>query len=416
MAAETFAVRPRQLVAGGAAIATGPDGRVVLVEGALPDELVSVSSTRSTARLITASVVEVIEPSPHRAEPPCPAVAQGCGGCDLQFVRPTGLPDMKVEIVRDALRHLGGRRSDAVFPGVPLSPWGFRTTVRAIIDADGRAGFRKVRSHSPVVAGHCEVAHPAIDEILAGGRFPGASQITARVGLSGGERLVVVEPDEVGDGRSLAHDLVVPQGVVIVGPDGAAVGTDGERPAIVERVAGRDWRVSALSFFQTRPDGAEVLVATVNAAVQRLWSEGLDRAGRLVDAYSGVGLLAGSLRSAGWTGPMAAIEMHPDAVEDARWNLDGDDIEIIAGDVNAIDPRPASLVVADPSRSGLGAPAVDRLAATGAEALILVSCDAGSLGRDTALLIAAGFDHRESTLVDMFPHTHHVEVVSTFTR
>ena len=66
---ESFQVRPRQLVAGGAAIGTDPDGRVVLVEGALPGELVAVEPLRSSTRMVVASVTHIVEPAASRVAP-----------------------------------------------------------------------------------------------------------------------------------------------------------------------------------------------------------------------------------------------------------------------------------------------------------------------------------------------------------
>jgi 23S rRNA (uracil1939-C5)-methyltransferase len=70
--------------------------------------------------------------------------------------------------------------------------------------------------------------------------------------------------------------------------------------------------------------------------------------------------------------------------------------------------------VADPSRHGLGAGVVDRIAATGAAAVALVSCDPGALGRDAGLLAGAGYRLDAVTLVDLFPDTPHVEVVTAW--
>ena len=67
-------------------------------------------------------------------------------------------------------------------------------------------------------------------------------------------------------------------------------------------------------------------------------------------------------------------------------------------------------------RDGLGAQAVQRLAATGAARLVLVSCDPAALGRDAGLLAKAGFELERAVLVDLFPHTHHIEAVATFLR
>jgi 23S rRNA (uracil1939-C5)-methyltransferase len=101
---------------------------------------------------------------------------------------------------------------------------------------------------------------------------------------------------------------------------------------------------------------------------------------------------------------------------DARVNLAGTDTTLVTADVDRWRPSLAGLVVADPARQGLGARAVERLAGTGGGRLVLVSCDAAALGRDAALLAARGFRLERATLVDLFPHTHHVEVVSRFDR
>ncbi len=57
---------------------------------------------------------------------------------------------------------------------------------------------------------------------------------------------------------------------------------------------------------------------------------------------------------------------------------------------------------------------MDKAGGTGAERIVLVSCDAGALGRDAAILVAEGYRHVESVVVDLFGHTGHVEVVSRF--
>ena len=74
------------------------------------------------------------------------------------------------------------------------------------------------------------------------------------------------------------------------------------------------------------------------------------------------------------------------------------------------------VVIADPSRQGLGAAAAGQLALVGAPVLILVSCDPVALARDAVLLGAAGYAHRRTVVADLFPHTHHVEAVTRFER
>jgi len=89
---------------------------------------------------------------------------------------------------------------------------------------------------------------------------------------------------------------------------------------------------------------------------------------------------------------------------------------VVAADVTQWKPTAADFVVADPSRKGLGKHGVTVIDKTGARRVVLVSCDAASLGRDAALLRGAGFEMTALTPVDLFPHTFHVEVVSVFDR
>jgi tRNA/tmRNA/rRNA uracil-C5-methylase (TrmA/RlmC/RlmD family) len=97
-------------------------------------------------------------------------------------------------------------------------------------------------------------------------------------------------------------------------------------------------------------------------------------------------------------------------------NLASRAARVTHGDVRRWRPRRVDAVVADPPRAGLGRAGARVVAGTGARRLALVSCDAAALGRDAALLRARGFDLERSTLVDAFPHTPHVEVVSRFAR
>ncbi len=241
----------------------------------------------------------------------------------------------------------------------------------------------------------CLVAHPLLDELITAGRYPDG-EVILRVGARTGERLVIV------DGG--ADVVTVPEGVRVVTKAELRAGT---RAWYHEELAGRCWRVSARSFFQARPDGAEALVEAVAAALDGALSPDA----HLVDLYGGVGLFAGSVGPVGHT---TLVESGASAVADARVNLADCSVRILKSDVARWRPARADVVVADPPRTGLAATGVAAVVATHATRLALVSCDPASLGRDTKLLAAAGYQIRSATLVDLFPHTSHVEVVSRF--
>jgi 23S rRNA (uracil1939-C5)-methyltransferase len=369
-------VRAERMVAGGLALAREADGRVVLVEGAIPGERLRVE-TRARRGAKVGTVVEVLEASPDRVEPRCPNVARGCGGCDWQHVRPERQRELRREIVVDALSRLGGLTDPVVHLGPPVPAERSRDALRLGV-VDGRLGLRRREGHELVPVDDCLVATPAVAALLAPGAVdPGtASEVTIRVGHGTGERQ-------------------------LLGLDG------GDGPPFTTVVAGHRLRVSGPSFFQTRGLGAEALVEVVGRQLARA------PAGPFVDLYGGVGLFAVTLAG---DRPVVLVERSKPATADARHNLAGRDAEVIAQPVERWRPSPAPVVVADPARAGLGAAGVAKVDATGTGRLVLVSCDAASLGRDTALLRDAGFRHVESVSVDMFGHTGHVEVVTRFER
>jgi 23S rRNA (uracil1939-C5)-methyltransferase len=382
------------VVAGGDGMARDEDGRVVFVTGALPGERVRAAVTDAKRGFARAALVEVLEPSAGRVSPPCPHVADGCGGCTWQHVDVDVQRQLKAAIVADALRRTGKLEPPPIDLGPVLDPFGHRTTVRVAI-VGGRAGFRHRRSHDVVDVDRCLVAHPLIDELIQHGQFGSAVEATLRAGVASGERMAVLD-------AGVDASVELPADVQVVGPR--------DRAAVHETVADRRWRISSRSFFQARPDGAEALVDVVRAAV----ADRLTGSSRLVDLYAGVGLFAGALGTL--AADVVAVEGSASAARDARHNLRDVGATVLHADVHQWRPSPADILIADPSRAGLGRRVVERIAETHADRVVLVSCDAAAQGRDAGLLVGAGYQLTGVTLVDLFPHTPHVEAVCRFDR
>lgn len=388
----------QRIATGGEGVATHPDGRTLFVRGGLPGETVLVEIETEKKRFVRGHAIAVETASPERTEVACRHVADGCGGCDWMHASATSQTEMKEQIVTDVLGRIGGFEDPSVTT-LPLAPspeavGAGRTTVRCSV-TDGRAGYRRRRSHDGLIVETCTAAHPLVEEVLVESNFGDVREVTIRAGVHTGERLVVVSPavDQV--------EISVPDDVLVVGRDELR---RGRRAWYHEEVAGHRWRISARSFFQTRPDGAERLVEAVGAIIDTV-----DVDGPLVDLYSGVGLFAGTVANGR---AVTAVETSQSSVSDAKVNVP--DARIVRAKVENWKPSRAAAVVADPSRSGLGPAGVEKVVATGAGTVALVSCDAGSLGRDAGLLRSEGFDLLSATVVDMFPDTSHVEVVSHF--
>jgi 23S rRNA (uracil1939-C5)-methyltransferase len=390
--AADLVMRVERVAAGGDGIAHHPDGRVAFVRGGLPNELVRVHINEQRKDYVKGTVTEVVEPSPARREPPCAQVAAGCGGCGWQHITLDAQREMKREIVIDALRRLGGLTDPAVRLGSPLGDLGWRTTVRFSVDRHGVLGFRAARSHRTVTTERCLVAHPLIDELLPGLRLPGAEELTIRVGARTGQRAAWWNPD------GLRPTML---------PDDVATGPDA---AITEVIHGTRLRVSAGSFFQSSPEAAEMLCDEVRAAAGDLLTAG---GGAIVDAYGGIGLFTAVTVPADRRA--IVVEVSASSIADAVHHLAGRDVAIVNSTVEQWTPLAADLVIADPARSGLGAVAAERLTVgTNCDRLVLISCDAAAAGRDARLLAGHGYRHNGSVVLDPFPHTPHVEIVSRF--
>jgi len=391
------------------------DGKVVLIAGALPGERVRVTVTEDHPRWSRARLVEVLVPSADRVTPPCP-VAEECGGCDLQHVAPAAARALKTRVVREQLARLGGfgATADALVEDCrPVGPdLGYRNHVQLHAAADGRLGFHRAGSHDVVPIAHCPVAADEVNAMLARfGPDAGAEALALRV--LGDSRTAIVTP---GDGPVALPDDVPT--LALRQADGRPVVVRGEGSATIQ-VAGVTLFVPVDAFFQVNTGGAEALVALVRESAG-------DVAHRDVwDLYAGVGLL--SL-------PLAAAGAHVLAVESVmsatmalgRAATEQElDVRVLTERVEHVTRRaaagdrgidPPEIVVADPPRAGLGRHVIADLGRIAPSRLVLVSCDVAAFARDARDLGAQGLRLERAVPLDLFPMTHHVEIVATFVR
>ncbi|MFI6819581.1 class I SAM-dependent RNA methyltransferase [Micromonospora sp. NPDC050187] len=370
------------------------DGQVVFVRHALPGERVVAEVTEVHSGFLRADAVTVLQAAPQRVEPPCPYAGPGrCGGCDLQHVAPEAQREWKVSVVREQLSRLGGLTDaelDALDPQVealPGGPLGWRSRVRYAVDAAGRAGLLKHRSHEVVPIDRCLIAHPALQElpVLATG-WPEAEAVEV-VASTGGDVTVTAVAEGVG--------------TPVRGPD-----------TVREEAAGRDWRLPASAFWQVHPAAADTLVTAVLELVGA-------RPGETAwDLYGGAGLFAAALAGrVAPTGRVTLVEAAADGVRAARENLAGlDRVEVVPARVETALARrritgPVDVVVLDPPRSGAGARVVRDLVAAGPRAVAYVACDPAAFARDVRTFTAAGWRLAALRGFDLFPMTQHVELV-----
>ncbi|MEU4641390.1 TRAM domain-containing protein [Micromonospora sp. NPDC023814] len=373
------------------------DGQVVFVRHALPGERVVAEVTEVHKGFVRADAVTVLEAAPDRVEPPCPYAKPGrCGGCDLQHVAPAAQLGWKAAVVREQLTRLGGLTEAEVdalgvrVVALPGGPLGWRSRVRYAVDAAGRAGLLKHRSHEVVPIDRCLIAHPAIQElpVLApsGARWPAADAVET-VASTGGDVAVT----------AVAEGAPRP----VRGPE-----------RVREVAAGREWVLPASSFWQVHPAAADTLVDAVLDLLD-------PRPGETAwDLYGGAGLFAAALAGRiGDAGRVTLVESAEQGVAAARENLrDLPRVDIVPARVEAALARrrvtgPVDVVVLDPPRSGAGTRVVRDVVAAGPRAVAYVACDPAAFARDVRTFAGAGWRLAELRGFDLFPMTQHVELV-----
>ncbi|MFA9444114.1 class I SAM-dependent RNA methyltransferase [Egicoccus sp. AB-alg6-2] len=392
------------------------EGKAVFVPGALPGERVALRVVDDRKRWARAELVEVLTGSDLRAAEDDPQ-RHRCGGCDLEHVTPAGQLRLKTRVVREQLQRLGGLDAPPVADALEVGPAvGYRNRARFHVDGDGRLGFFLPGSHDVLPAAGCRALSADVVAVATEIGTTSASEVTVRA--HGDTRAVVLAPGPGG--------LELPEGtfdLLLEQPDGTTVAMRGDG-VLTEGVAGFHYRFDATAFFQNNTAGAAALVREVLAAVAEPATGGVE--GALVwDLYAGVGLLSLPLAAAG--AEVVAVEGHEEAAAWASRNADdaGLAVEVRAEGVHRFlrtsrsgdaPTDPPDVVVLDPPRDGAGEDVVRDLVALAPATIVYVACDPAALARDAKMLVAGGYRLAGAQPLDLFPMTHHVETVATFTR
>ena len=369
-------------IAHGGHVVAHVDGRPVFVRHGLPGERVLIEITSSTSKVSRGRVVEVLDASQDRVVPPC-RWAGGCGGCDFQHVDLSAQRQLKAKVVRESMHHFARVDvPDLVVAAVPgdETGLGYRTRMGWAHGPRGW-GLRGSRSREVIALDSCLIA----------------------------AKEIAVPPDEAVLGHH-ADAAVGTDGHVAVSVDGA----DDRR--VVQTVGARQWRLTASSFWQVHRGAASLLQGRVRELA------GARPGDAWWDLYSGAGLFAAALgEDVGENGSVIAVEEGAESQREARRALhDLPWVRLVQSPVLPwLESRAADGVhgaVLDPPRSGAGRGVVSQLVRLEVPFLVYVACDPVALARDVATLMSEGYgvDHIEAW--DLFPMTHHVEVLAVLSR
>lgn len=402
-------IQLEKLTYGGDAMGRLEDGRAVFVPFGLPGERVRVRLTEEKRNFARGEIVEVLDASPQRITPRCKHFGV-CGGCHYQHLPYQEQLDAKAEILRDQLRRIGKIENPPVQNMVPSSsPWNYRNHVQFHLTEEGKLGY--VRAQVPAVFAieECHLPEDFLNGIWPQFEFEPGTKIE-RVSLRAGrdyDSMLVLESNspefpelEIEAGISVTH-VFEDNTVVVAGND-----------HILISVLGRDFRVSAASFFQVNTAMTEKMVNHLIANLP------ITQFSVVLDVYCGAGLFSAFL--APKCERVIGIESSASACEDFSFNLDEfDNVELYEGlaedVISHLEVKP-DVVLVDPPRTGLEKQVVDGILKMNPQWIAYVSCDPSTLGRDAARLIRGGYRLQDVTPFDLFPQTFHIESISVFER
>ena len=383
-AEKTLEVEIERLLPGGVGLAHA-DGLTLFVSLAAPGDTLRIRIDRIQGKVAFASIVEILKPSAVRVEPPCPYFGR-CGGCDFQQLTYEAQLQAKVEIIRDCLHRIANLEAPGEIHITPSTDqWRYRARASWQVEAKEKLlGYFERGSNRVCDVEYCAVLVPQLEETLEQVRKEVASR----------------------DVRQLRHvDAVVGDEGISVAPSIA-----GFNPRTVSRrIGGEAYSFSADTFFQVNH---ELLEPLIDAALG-------DARGQLaIDLYCGAGLF--TLPLARRFARVTGVEAHPRAVEFARRNVERAKLENVEiANLGVADWVKHSLsfevldfLLLDPPRVGCENAVIAGILALRPRSMAYVSCDPATLARDLKKLTADGYVLESVAAFDMFPQTHHVEIVA----
>ena len=431
------------------------DGMAVFVDQAVPGDRVTIRIYKKKRNFAEARVVDLIDASPFRVDPPCP-YSGFCGGCKWQFLDYDQQLVYKRQHVIDALEHIGQLKNVKVHPTIPSERiFGYRNKMefscsdrrwllpdelnRPEIDREFALGLHVPGTfHKVIDIKTCflqpDLGNLLLDDIRDYIRSSGAPVYGLRSHI-GFWRFVVLRHSVAND-QWMVNIVTAHKDSEIVGPlaqklmktysqvgsvihnittrkAGVAIGESEYTLAgssfISDKIGDFKFVISANSFFQTNSRAAEVLYrAVARYADLSGWET-------VLDLYSGTGTIPILLSD--YCKSVTGIEIAESAVADAEKNCRINDVSncrFIHGDIrqclSRITDKPDLLII-DPPRSGMHKDVVKQVLKLGVERIIYVSCNPTTMARDLAMMQEI-YRPIEVQPVDMFPHTYHIESVA----
>lgn len=415
-------------------------GKTIFVEGALPYEKVVYQSYRKKPSYEQAEAVDIVKESYLRAQPRCPHFGV-CGGCSMQHVEFTGQVAIKQRVLEDNLAHIGKVRAERVLPPIAGPAWGYRHRARLsarLVPKKGGVlvGFHERRSSYIAEMSECHILPPHISALIVPLR-----RMIERLSINNRMPQVEVAVGEAVDvlvfrnmealtaaDEAIIRDFVdthtrAPRALQAwlqpAGPDSCYPFYPENAPRLTYSIPEFDVTMPyyPTEFTQVNPQINAVMVARALRLLDPQPGE------RIADMFCGIGnftlpIARSGAEVHGMEGSAALVKR---AVENATVNgLDSRVSYELANLFEVSEESFAALgkfdkMLVDPPRDG----AVQLLKAitdeTAPQRIVYVSCNPSTLARDAGVLVhTKGYTLKAAGIINMFPHTAHVESVAWF--
>jgi 23S rRNA (uracil1939-C5)-methyltransferase len=412
------------------------EGKVIFIEGALTGETVSYSSYRKKPSFELAQVTQIHKSSPMRVQPKC-AHFGVCGGCSMQHLDARAQVAVKQRILEDSLWHIGKVRAETILRPIYGQAWGYRERARlsvrhVIKKGKTLVGFHEKRSSFVADMQHCEILVPKIAGLL-----PLLAELVS--GLSIRDRVPQIEV-AVGEHVDV---LVLRVMETPSSEDESALRAFADKHAIQFWLQTKGYDTIApfhpldappLSYslpeFGITMPFAPSEFTQVNSALNRVM---ISRAMRLLDPQPGERIADFFCGLGNFTLPIArsgaqvlGIEGSETLVARARQNAELNGLAastefaamnlfaITADDCNKLGRFDKLLI--DPPRDGALELVKSIEGENAPSRIVYVSCNPGTLARDAAELVQRGYVLKSAGVMNMFPHTSHVESIALFVK
>ncbi|OGP88397.1 MAG: 23S rRNA (uracil-5-)-methyltransferase RumA [Deltaproteobacteria bacterium RBG_16_48_10] len=401
-------------------------GKAVFVPYTVTGDEAWIEITEEKKRYSMARLIQIIEPSPWRVNPPCPYFGS-CGGCQWQHIDYSIQGELMEQILGETLKRLGGLNEiPPVSVALSPKPYGYR--IRVQLKVKGKAmGYYQERSHRIVDVEHCPISHPLVNQIIQKLReqldaLSHMEEVEINVSPEEGRGVLLFHPHSYEPGleyfmKELLRSQPILRGIAITRKDGHHIFGDPTLNFTIpssQKSEKRELklRISPGSFSQVNPEQNQRLVQTV------LRFSEVDQEDKVFDLYAGVGNLTLSLAME--AREVIGIEENRMAFEDAQFNAERNGMKnghFIQGRVEDVfwdwKRETPDLIVLDPPRTGCKK-ILDQVVRLKPKKIIYVSCEPTTFARDLGLFSERGYSLQRLCLIDMFPQTYHMETVGLF--